>query len=177
MKKPAKDEYNQFLKTYIDLVPEGDLAAMMYENLEEITLFFKALPLAIENFKYAPEKWSVKELLAHINDSERVFAYRALVCIRMDDTIIIPNMDENLYAKNRDVSKISLNELINEFRTLRESTIHLFKGISEINYNFRAKSDGGDITAKALGFAIIGHTLHHRNIINERYIQDNPIHQ
>lgn len=170
MEKPTSDEYNSFFKNYIDLVPSGNLESMMVANLDEITSFFKSIPNELANYKYAPGKWSIKELLAHINDSERVFAYRALVCIRMDDQITLPNMDENLYAKNRDVSKIEFNELIEEFKILRQSTIYLFKGISEKQYKFRAKSSSGDITAKALGYAIIGHPLHHKNVITERYL-------
>ena len=170
MNKPTSDEYNPFFKNYIDLVPKGDLVSMMIENLEVITSFFKSIQNDLGNYKYAPGKWSIKELLAHIIDSERVFAYRALVCIRMDDTIVIPNMDENLYAENRDVSTIELSSLIEEFEFARKNTIKLYEGNSEQHYNFKAKSEGGDITSKALGYAIIGHTIHHKNIIKERYL-------
>ena len=120
MNKPTPDEFNPFFKNYIDLVPSGELVSMMEDNLEDITLFFKSIPNQLGNYKYAPGKWSVKELLAHIIDSERVFAYRALVCIRMDDTIIIPSMDENLYAENRDVSTVELASLIEEFEYARK---------------------------------------------------------
>lgn len=171
MNKPTPDEFNPFFKNYIDLVPSGELVSMMEDNLEDITLFFKNIPNQLGNYKYAPGKWSVKELLAHIIDSERVFAYRALVCIRMDDTIIIPSMDENLYAENRDVSTVELASLIEEFEYARKNTIKLYEGVSEECYNFKAKSEGGDITSKALGFAIIGHTIHHKNVIEERYLK------
>ena len=78
-------------------------------------------------------------------------------------------MNENLYVENRDVSNIELDSLIEEFEFARKNTIKLYEGISENQYNFKAKSEGGDITAKALGFAIIGHTIHHKNVIKERY--------
>ena len=170
MNKPTPDEYNPFFKNYIDLVPNGELVPMMVENLDKITSFFKSIPNERANYKYAPGKWSIKELLAHINDSERVFAYRALVCIRIDHSIVIPNMDENLYAENRDVSAIDLVSLIEEFEIARKNTIKLYEGISEKHYTFKAKSEGGDITAKALGVAIIGHTLHHKKVFRERYL-------
>lgn len=170
MNKPTSDEYNPFFKNYIDLVPNGELVPMMVENLDKITSFFKSIPNELANYKYAPGKWSIKEILSHITDSERVFAYRALVCIRMDHTIVIPNMDENLYAKNRDVSAIELDSLIQEFEYARKNTIKLYEGVSEKQYNFKAKSEGGDITAKALGYAIIGHTLHHKKVITEKYM-------
>lgn len=169
MDKPTSDEYNPFFKNYIDLVPSGDLVSMMDENLDKIISFFKSIPKDFGDYKYASGKWSIKELLAHIIDSERVFAYRALVCIRMDDTILLPSMNENLYVENRDVSNIELDSLIEEFEFARKNTIKLYEGISENQYNFKAKSEGGDITAKALGFAIIGHTIHHKNVIKERY--------
>ena len=171
MNKPTPDEFNPFFKNYIDLVPSGELVSMMEDNLEDITLFFKNIPNQLGNYKYATGKWSVKELLAHIIDSERVFAYRALVCIRMDGSIIIPSMDENLYAENRDVSTVELASLIEEFEYARKNTIKLYEGVSDESYNFKAKSEGGDITAKALGFAIIGHTIHHKNVIEDKYLK------
>lgn len=169
-KRPNVGEFNPFFKNYIDLVADGELVAMMDENLDLIADFFRNIPAELGDYKYEEKKWTIKEVLAHIIDSERVFAYRALVCLRQDKTSTIPSMDENLYSANLDVSNISIPDLIEEFITVRKGTLLLFKNVNDENLDFRANSVSGEITARALGFILIGHTLHHKNIIVERYL-------
>lgn len=173
MQKPKPNDYNPFFKTYIDLAPSGDLLVELDKNLQEIGAFFKEIPENLHNFKYDDNKWTIKEVLAHIIDSERVFSYRALVCLRMDDKITLPTMDENSYAANHDVSERTLADLIEEFELVRKSIVKLYISAHEKNYDFKANSSSGKITARALGFAIIGHALHHKNVILEKYFTKN----
>ncbi len=170
MSRPNPTEYNPFFKTYIELVPDGELFSMMKKNLNITVAFFQAIPKELSGYRYETNKWSIKELLAHIIDSERVFAYRALVCLRMDGDVELPEMNENLYVENRNVSDVDIEDLIEEFEIVRKNTLSLYTNVSEKKLSFRAKSFAGEITARALGYAIIGHTIHHQRIITKRYL-------
>lgn len=171
-KRSSTEEYNPFFKHYIDLVADGELVVMMEENLAFVADFFRKIPAELADYQYQENKWTIKQVLAHIIDSERVFAYRALVGLRLDKTTMIPSMDEDLYASNRDVSNVSMHDLIEEFISVRKSTLPLFKNTKDENLDFRANSVSGEITARALGFILIGHTLHHKKIISERYLNE-----
>jgi hypothetical protein len=172
MNKPNPSEYHPFFKTYIELVPNGELLSMLKENLKVTTAFYRAIPKKLSDYRYEINKWSIKELLAHKIDSERVFAYRALVCLRMDGGAKLPEMNENLYVENRNVANVDIKELIEEFEIVRKNTLSLYTNVSEENLSFHANSAAGKITARALGYAIIGHAIHHHNIITERYLNE-----
>lgn len=169
MNRPDISEYNDFFRNYIDLVPEGDFLTMLNKNTVSTIEFFNKIPKELENYSYEKNKWTIKELLAHLIDSDRVFSYRILVCLRMDNNIIIPEMDENSYAKNRNIDQITMTELIEEFTTIRKGIVQLYKYTKEKEQTFKAITTSGNITARALGYIIIGHAIHHKNVITNRY--------
>jgi len=168
--RPVAHEYDPYFDTYIQLVPDGDLLSMLADNLTEVTQLFKQVPINLENYVYASGKWSIKELLAHLIDTERVLAYRALTGLRMDKSTMLPSFDQDLYAKNRNVSEVELKQLIQEFEIVRKSTLYLYESAKEKNIQFVVQSEAGSFTASALGYIMIGHTLHHMQVMNERYL-------
>ena len=182
MKKPAKGEYNPYFERYIGLVPEGDYPEgdyieLLKKNSKDTADFFEGIPAAKHDYRYAEGKWSIKEILNHIIDTERVMVYRALVAARGDRTTILHNMDENMYAANADVSGRTLEDLLEEFKALRRSTEKFFENLTEKASSLKANTLSGlahyPITARAVGYVLIGHTSHHINTIKERYLDGN----
>jgi len=170
MNRPLPSEYPTHYQPYINLVQNGNFLSLLTLNKTDLSAFFKRIPKEKHNYKYEENKWSIKQVLMHIIDIERVFSYRALACARGDKTSL-PFMDENHYAQNADLSKRSLKSLIREFEIVRESSFALLENISEEQSKFIG-TIGGEypISARALGYLMIGHALHHIKVINERYL-------
>ena len=170
MQRPLADEYHENYQKYFDLVPEGAYLEMLGQNSRDTVRFFETLPKAKLDYKYAPGKWSTKELLMHLIDTERVFSYRALVAARGDATSPHYRMDEELYAKNVDVSNRTLPSLISEFQAVRSSTEKLFENLTDAQSKWRCNVVTHPMSARAIGYFIIGHVRHHLKIIEERYL-------
>ncbi|HEV7798679.1 MAG TPA: DinB family protein [Pyrinomonadaceae bacterium] len=170
MQKPAADEYAPGYQKYFDLVSAGDYLSLLRQNSIETIHVFESVPEEKLDYKYAAGKWTVKELLMHIIDTERVFSYRALVAARGDTTTPLTRMDEELYARNVDVSRRSLQSLIAEFKAVRASTEQLFENVTEAQSRLRCNIVTHPMTARAIGYFLIGHVQHHLNILAERYL-------
>ena len=170
MNKPNQAEYNPYYQKYIDLVEEGSLEELLNANMNEVAHFFKSIDYQKHNFRYEKDKWTIKDVFMHLIDTERGFSYRAIVCIRKDDKTPLYGMDENLYASNVDVTNRSMESLIEEFLAVRKSFSFVYKNTQPENLEFLGNGQGHKISARALGFIAIGHTLHHINIIKERYL-------
>lgn len=169
MQRPSADEYHENYQKYFDLVPEGSYLELLGQNSKETVRFFEAIPPEKLDYKYAPGKWTIKELLMHLIDTERVFSYRALVAARGDAAPPHYRMDEELYARNVDVSQRTLPSLISEFQAVRSSTEKLFENVTDAQSRLTCNIVTHPMTARALGYFMIGHVLHHRKIIEERY--------
>ncbi len=170
MLRPEPSEYNPYFQRYLDRVGPGDFWVLFRENTELATQFFQSIPAEKELYAYAPGKWTIREILMHIIDTERVFAYRALVCGREDGRTPLHNMDENHYAAHADVSRTRLSELIREFQAVRESSTFLFRSFTEAQTRFILNGPEKPFTARALGYLMMGHVSHHLQIIRERYL-------
>lgn len=171
IEKPKKTEYDIHFQPYIDLVEDGNFFEKFIENKKSVINFFEQIPGDKYNYKYAENKWTVKEVLLHMIDTERVFAYRALACARGDNSPL-PYMDEEQYGKNADVTYRTMNSLIAEFEKVRDSNTVLFQYMTEQESKFQGNIGGEHgITARALGYITLGHTIHHINIIKERYLK------
>jgi len=170
MRKPLSGEYNPYFDTYFKLVPDGDLIELLKQNMGETLEFFLSLPPEKEAYRYAPEKWTVKEVLNHINDAERVFAYRSLVAARKDGSTDLMSFDENTYADNADVSHRSLKDLVEEFKVIRESSIYLMINTNPDQSSFKARNGNFNFTADAGICFMIGHVIHHINVLKDRYL-------
>ena len=170
MQRPNSNEYAAYYQSYLDLVEDGDFLELASLNKKETAAFFENIPEEKHDYRYDENKWTIKQVLLHIIDTERVFAYRALACARGDKNTL-PFMDENHYAKNADASGRTLKSLIKEFEIVRESSILLFENTTEEQSKFVGTIGGEyDITARALGYLMIGHALHHVHVIRERYL-------
>ena len=157
----------QFFDTYIKIVDDIDLV----EGLEQTINMFeneKEQILKVAEKRYAPGKWTPKEIIQHIIDNERVQSYRAMRISRGDQTLL-PGYDEDLLANNANVAPRTLNELLEEFSTLRRSNILMFKNCTEEMLLRSAVCYKVNMSALALGFVLIGHQQHHMNVMKERY--------
>ena len=170
MQRPLADEYHENYQKYFDLVPESAYLELLTQNSKDTVRFFETLPKEKLDYKYAPGKWTIKELLMHLIDTERVFSYRALVAARGDTTSPHYRMDEELYARNVDVSNRTLQSLISEFQAVRSSTEKLFENLTDAQSKSRCNVVTHPMSARAIGYFIIGHVRHHLKIIEERYL-------
>lgn len=171
MQQPLPAEYRPYFQRYIDLVPQGDIMDVLKQQAEEARAFFTAMPAEKHDYRYAEGKWSIKQVLMHITDTERVMSYRALVAARGDRTTILYNMDENQYADASPYTGRTMDDIVEEFNMVRGSTIKLLVNITEQQsvqpaYN----ADGTYFTSRALAYIIAGHLLHHKQVIKERYL-------
>jgi uncharacterized damage-inducible protein DinB len=170
MEKPSADEYAIGYQKYFDLVSEGDYLSLLKQNSIETINFFEKIPDEKLDFKYAAGKWTVKEVLMHIIDTERVFSYRGLVAARGDTNTLLYRMDEELYANNVRVSHRALASLLSEFKAVRAATEPLFANLTEAQSKLQCNIVTHPMTARAIGYFLIGHIQHHLNIIEERYL-------
>jgi hypothetical protein len=170
MQRPQQGEYNPYFQSYIDEVPEGDFLEVLYQNTKASSEFFENIPAEKHNYRYAADKWNIKELLIHIIDAERVFSYRALVASRGDDKVVLPHMDDHLYVQNAIVAGRLYDDLVAEFKAVRNATEKFFETVSDKQSSFKAKTETHPITARALGYIIVGHMMHHMKVIGERYL-------
>lgn len=168
MQKPLTGEYADGYQQYFDLVPEGDYLTLLAQNTVETIDYIEAIPAERLDYKYAPDKWTIKEVFMHIIDTERVFSYRGLVAARGDESSHY-RMDEQLYAGNVDVSQRSLTSLLAEFKAVRASTQLLYENMSDAQSKRTCNIVTHPMTARAIGYFLIGHANHHLNIIKQRY--------
>ena len=170
MNKPLPSEYNPYFETYIKLVEPGDFNELLKTTAKKVVDFFKSIPASKHDYAYAPGKWTIKEVVLHIADTERVMQYRALTIARGDLASNLPSMDENQFAREANVTGRSLDDILNEFSVTREATRLLFAHVSEKQSAYIGKANGHPASPRALGYIIVGHPLHHLNIVKERYL-------
>jgi uncharacterized damage-inducible protein DinB len=168
MQRPSADEYHQNYQKYFDLIASGDYLDLLRQNSTYTPAFFDKLPEEKLEYRYAAGKWTPKEVLMHIIDTERVFSYRGLVAARGDD-ITVHRMDEKLYASNADVSQRTRESLISEFRAVRTSTEQLFENMTDAQSK-RWCIGTAPMTVRAIAYFIIGHARHHVDVIQEKYL-------
>lgn len=170
MERPEKNEYASVYQKYIDLVDTGDFIELLDQNTDSTVSFFKSIDKKKENYKYAENKWTIKEVLMHIIDTERGFSYRAIVCARNDDKTPLYGMDEDFYAKNVDVTEIRMDALIEEFIAVRNAFKFIYTHNKEEKLNFLGSGIGHKISARAIGYIAIGHISHHCSVIKQKYL-------
>jgi uncharacterized damage-inducible protein DinB len=169
MPVPQEGQYPEYFKGYISKVIAKDLTEAVAKYADDLGKFYMELPDTKALYSYAPGKWTINELLQHIVDAERVFAYRMLHISRNDQTPLAP-FDENSYAEYSRANKKSIALIKEEFQSVRNSTDLLIKSLDEEQLNYSTVTRNSPITANAIGFIILGHMLHHKTIIEERYL-------
>jgi uncharacterized damage-inducible protein DinB len=162
------DNFGNF-SNYINKVVAQDLLTSLQENQQVIEQKILALSEEQLNHKYQVGKWSIKEVIGHLIDTERVFAYRAMRFARKDKTPL-PGYDEVLYGDTSNAGQRDIQKLVAEFSTVRQGTILLFESFTEEMLEERGIASNLEVSVRALGFAILGHCIHHLQIIDERYL-------
>ncbi len=169
VERPGPDEYAEYFGRYISRVPEGaDLVSLLAEQRDSTAARLSAIPEARREFRYAPGKWSVKEIIGHLSDVERIMAYRALRIARGDVTPL-PGFDENAYVPFAQCGDLGLGELVEEWVAVREASIALFRNLPAEAWGRRGTASEKPISVRALAFVIAGHERHHLETLEQRY--------
>lgn len=166
--RPKPGEYAEMYEAYVGLVPDGDLPHILRADLAAFLDQIASLPPERADFRYAPDKWILKEVVGHVADTERILAYRALRVAR-GDTTPLAGYDENAYVANARFATRTMRSLLDELAHIRRGSIALFAGLSPETATRRGTANGYPVTVRALGYIIAGHARHHANIIRERY--------
>ncbi len=167
--RPGSDEYADFYGSYIAAVKEPLLDTLEAEAGQWRALL-AGVPPEREGYRYAPGKWSVREVVGHVIDAERMFAARAMAFARGDRSHY-PSFDENLYAANSGADRRPLAELAEELAAVRRSTVLLLRSFEEDTWNRRGTASGYEFTVRSLAWIIAGHSRHHRGVVAERYLR------
>ena len=170
IEKPKEGEYPSYADIYIGLLPDDGLVLKhLSENMKATRDLILALPEERLAFRYAEGKWTIKEILAHVIDDERIYAYRALRFARNDETEL-PGFEQDAYALHSGANTRTVKSLLKEFALVRRATIALFDSLDEEAFARSGVADGKRTTVRALAYHLAGHELRHTNIIRERYL-------
>lgn len=169
MPKPELNSVPSFYHTYIKLVEENDVIAAIQKNAEAAMSLFESIPEEKWGYRYAPDKWSIKEMVQHIIDAERIFCYRSL-CFARKEKASLPGFDENLYAHASKADSRKKDQLLNEWKCVRQSSLLLYNSFDEEQLDSVGIANNNPISVHAIGFIIAGHVKHHLNVLNERYL-------
>ncbi|HEV7903865.1 MAG TPA: DinB family protein [Pyrinomonadaceae bacterium] len=171
--KPEETEYLPYYGNYVSLVEDGDIISTLGKQLPETLALLQSIPETQGGFRYAPGKWSIKELVGHLIDAERIFAYRALRFARNDRTPV-PGYEQDDYIRGASFDACALGDLAEEFASVRQSSLYLFKHLSEEAWTRRGTANDSEVSVRALAYLIAGHELHHREILRSKYLQAEP---
>ncbi len=167
--RPSPDTYASYFATYVDLVPEGDILQILASQILETGRYLDSIGDEKSHYRYAPDRWSIREIVSHLADAERVFCYRALTFARGDETPL-PGFEQDDWVAASNADQRSLNDLADEFHRVRAATIVLFSGLNEEALQRSGTANENRMIVAAVPFIIAGHELHHRKIIEERYV-------
>ena len=169
MQKPTPEEHAPYFSLYIDKVPDIDIIDALGMQIDSFSKLLTGITEEKSQHRYAPGKWSIKELTVHILDTERIMAYRAL-CISRNEKNSLPGYDHDEYVREIDYSKITMKGLLEEFIVLRKSNILMLKNFTEEMCSRKGLANQKPITVRALAYVIYGHAQHHLNILKEKYL-------
>jgi hypothetical protein len=167
--RPGAGECAEYYRGYVDRVPDGDIRATLALGLEQTLGLVWKVPAGRENFAYAPGKWTVREVVGHLVDAERVFAYRALRFGRGDETPL-PGFEQDEYVRRGGFAARTVADLASEFEHLRRANLLLFRGFEVEALDRKGVASGREVTVRALLWIMAGHELHHLDVLGERYL-------
>ncbi len=167
--RPEATEYTAFHGTYVSLVPEGDVLAVLHDQLRVVAELVSGVTREQESFRYAPRKWSVRQVFGHLADAERIFGYRVL-CIARGQKEPLPPFDENLFVETANFDARSLGDLAGEWRLLREASLAMMSGLDEAAWARICVTSGSPVSARAFAWIAAGHLRHHLGILRDRYL-------
>ena len=168
--RPDATERIPYFSRYIDLVRSNDILKTLAIQIDGSLALLRSIPSSKSHYRYAPDKWSVNEVVGHIVDTERVFAYRALTFAR-NDKASLPGFEQDDWIRGSSFDSFPLAELISEFEGVRRSNIYLFQHLTAEAWMRRGKANNAEISVRALAYVIAGHELHHIQILKTKYLQ------
>jgi hypothetical protein len=167
--RPAPNEAAPYYFNYIDRVQSDDVVKELETQLEEAVAFLAGVSEEKSRHRYAPDKWSLRELLNHVNDTERLFVFRALWFARGFEEPL-PSFDQNIAVSSSGADAVSWNDLVNEFRSVRESTLAFFRSLPDGAWDRAGIASGNPFTVRALAYIAAGHVTHHVDVMRRLYL-------
>lgn len=170
LERPAPGEYAPHYERYLAQIGDGDIVAILRRQVDETVALLAGVSERDAEFRYAEGKWSIKEVVGHVADTERVMAYRA-VCIARGERTPLPGFDENAYVRGARFGARRLADLVGEWRAVRAATVPFFEGLDAEEWLRAGTASDRPVSVRALAFIVAGHELHHRAILQERYLR------
>ena len=170
LRRPDPGEHAAYYARYVDLVPDGDILEILRDQLGETLALLQHVPRERENYRYAPGKWSLREVVGHVLDTERVMAYRALAMSRSEG-VDLPGMDQEEWARHSNAATRSLDDLASEWATVRRANVHMFATLPEGAVERRGRASGNDFTVRSFAWIVAGHELWHRERLASDYLE------
>lgn len=167
--RPLKGEFADYGQADIDLVEGDDAVAALMRQRRQTVALFEEFGEESGHLTYGPDKWTIRQVLGHLADDERIYAYRAL-CIARGDTRPLPGFDEKAYARMGSFNERPMRELLADYEAVRNASVTLFLGLDSVAWLRRGVANEYDVTPRGLAFHIAGHELHHHRIVRERYL-------
>ncbi|MDQ0192827.1 DinB family protein [Paenibacillus wynnii] len=167
--RPSKEEYNAYYESYVKLVPNGDIHDILTQSLKSTITVLSNVVEERANYRYAEGKWSLKEVLGHITDNERIMTYRLLRIARGDKTPLA-GYDQDVLNSGTSLDKCPMANLLEDYTAVRRATLTLLRGLSEEAWSRRGIVNDSESSAKAWAYIISGHEIHHMNVIKEKYL-------
>jgi len=174
MSRPESSEHAPYYERYTTLVPEGDIVSILTRQMEETLQLLRGVDEARAGYRYAPDKWSIKQLVGHVIDGERIFSYRALRFARNDQNPLT-GFDQDDFVRGGNFDDRNLSDLVDEFENVRRATIHLFKPLSDEAWLRRGTANDDEVSVRALAYIMAGHVTHHNQILKSRYLINGPV--
>lgn len=170
MQRPEPSEYDEYYGLYIGQVPEGNILDLLAQEVRHTTEMLTGLPAEWETHRYAAGKWSLREVVGHIVDTERLFCYRALSMAR-GDAAQLPGMDQDEWVATSNAGSRKLSSLVDELHGVRFSCIGLFESFDQTMWNRSGTASGCHFGVRAFPYIIAGHEIHHRRVLEESYLR------
>lgn len=168
MSRPAETEYAPDYQSYVSHVTEDEILPAMRSQIDAVDVLLDRVAPERETYAYAEGKWTIRQIVGHLIDGERVFGYRAL-CIARGETQDLPGFDENEYMVSARYDQIALEDLLSEFRLVRLSNIAMMRNFDDDAWTRVGTANGSPVTVRALAYVMVGHTRHHMGVLRERY--------
>jgi len=168
--RPEANEYAEYYSRYTGRIPGTDIVPVLERQLESTLTLLRKIDERKADFRYEPGKWSIKQLVGHMIDCERVFAYRALVFSR-NDTATLPGFDQDKWAEQGNQSSLTMSAITDEFEAVRRATICLFRNVEPAAWMRKGTANGKEVTVRGLAFITAGHLDHHIEILKSRYLE------
>ena len=167
--RPPASEYAEYYERYVGLIPGADIVDVLERQLPATLSLLAAIDEAKGNYRYAPGKWTVKDLLGHVIDTERVFAYRALVFSR-NDRASLPGFDQDVWVEHAYYANLSIADIAKEFEAVRRATVSQLRHLDAAAWNRVGTGNNKEMTTRAAAYVIAGHLEHHVSILKSRYL-------